>query len=88
MKFIISSDEVKKSKPNPDVYLKACEVLEVSNEDVFVIEDSSMGIEAGKNANIKVIALKDHYFGQDQSKADFIFEDLGEVLEFLQSKMK
>ena len=47
-----------------------------------------MGIEAGKNANIKVIALKDHYFGQDQSKADFIFEDLGEVLEFLQSKMK
>lgn len=86
--FIISSDEVKKSKPNPDVYLKACEVLEVSNEDVFVIEDSSMGIEAGKNANIKVIALKDHYFGQDQSKADFIFEDLGEVLEFLQSKMK
>lgn len=86
--FIVSSDEVKKSKPNPDVYLKACEVLKVSNQDAFVIEDSSMGIEAGKNANIKVMALKDHYFGQDQSKADFIFEDLGEVLEFLQSKMK
>ena len=81
--YIVSSDEVKKSKPNPDVYLKACEVLKVSNQDAFVIEDSSMGIEAGKNANIKVIALKDHYFGQNQSKADFIFEDLGEVLEFL-----
>ena len=39
--FIVSSDEVKKSKPNPDVYLKACEILQVSNEDSFVIEDST-----------------------------------------------
>jgi hypothetical protein len=61
--------------------------LEVSNEDVFVIEDSSMGIEAGKNANIKVIALKDKFFGQDQTKADYIFENLGEVLEFLKGKI-
>ena len=81
--FIVSSDEVKKSKPNPDVYLKACEILQVSNEDAFVIEDSTRGIEAGKNANIKVIAIKDKFFGQDQTKADYIFEDLGEVLEFL-----
>ena len=85
--FIVSSDEVKKSKPNPDVYLKACEILQVSNEDAFVIEDSTRGIEAGKNANIKVIAIKDKFFGQDQAKADYIFEDLGEVLKFLKGEM-
>ena len=85
--FIVSSDEVKKSKPNPDVYLKACEFLKVSKEDAFVIEDSTRGIEAGKNANIKVIAIKDKFFGQDQAKADYIFEDLGEVLKFLKGEM-
>ena len=85
--FIVSSDEVEKSKPNPDVYLKACEVLKVSKEDAFVIEDSTMGIEAGKNANIKVIAIKDKFFGQDQTKADYIFENLGKVLEFFKGEI-
>ena len=85
--FIVSSDEVKKSKPNPDVYLKACEFLKVSKEDVFVIEDSTMGIEAGKNANIKVIAIKDKFFGQNQTKADYIFENLGKVFEFFKEEI-
>lgn len=85
--FIVSSDEVEKSKPNPDVYLKACEVLKVSKEDAFVIEDSTMGIEAGKNANIKVIAIKDKFFGQDQTKADYIFENLGKVFEFFKEEI-
>ena len=40
--FIVSSDEVEKSKPDPDVYLKACEVLKVSKEDAFVIDISSL----------------------------------------------
>ena len=85
--FIVSSDEVEKSKPDPDVYLKACEVLKVSKEDAFVIEDSTIGIEAGKNANIKVIAIKDKFFGQDQTKADYIFENLGKVLEFFKGEI-
>lgn len=85
--FIVSSDEVEKSKPDPDVYLKACEVLKVSKEDAFVIEDSTMGIEAGKNANIKVIAIKDKFFGQDQTKADYIFENLGKVFEFFKEEI-
>lgn len=85
--FIISGDEVKESKPNPDIYLKACEVLEVSQSDCFVIEDSTMGIQSGKNANIKVIAIKDKHFGQNQTKADYVFDNLGEVLEFLKSEI-
>lgn len=59
----------------------------MSNKDAFVIEDSTRGIEAGKNANIKVIAIKDKFFGQDQTKANYIFEDLGEVLEFLKGEI-
>ena len=46
-----------------------------------------MGIEAGKNANIKVIAIKDKFFGQDQIKADYIFENLGKVLEFFKGEI-
>lgn len=77
--LIISADEVKESKPSPDIYLKACEVLKVLPKDCYVIEDSTMGIQAGKNANIKVIALRDKRFNQDQTKADCIIESLNEI---------
>ena len=44
-------------------------------------------VERNGNANIKVIAIKDKFFGQDQTKADYIFENLGDVLEFLKGEI-
>lgn len=53
----ISSDEVSKGKPHPDVYLEAAKRLEVQPENCLVIEDSGNGIEAGHKAGMKVIAI-------------------------------
>lgn len=83
---VLSADDVKKVKPDPYIYLKAKEVLNV--EDVFVIEDSNLGIKAGKNAGLKVIAIKDERFFQDQSEADFIFNDFFEIMKFFKNKIK
>lgn len=85
--FIISADDVKKTKPNPEIYLKAIEFLKVSNEDCFIIEDSFLGIESGKRAKIKVIAIKDERFYQNQNNADYIFETFEEIKNFLRKKI-
>ena len=86
--FIISADDVIKSKPDPTIYLKAIEELKVLNDECFVIEDSKSGIQAGKNANIKVIAIKDDRFYQDQTRADYIFTNMKDILEFLKNEIR
>ncbi|WP_297713788.1 HAD family phosphatase [Clostridium sp.] len=59
---VVCKDEVKKTKPNPDIFLKAADKLMVKPEQCIVIEDSSAGIEAAFNAGmipIHVVDLKE-----------------------------
>jgi len=73
--FYVSGEEVKASKPAPDVYLEVMRALEVKPENTIVIEDSTLGIKAGKSAGATVIAMKDNRFGMDQSEADHFVND-------------
>lgn len=86
--YIISGESLKESKPNPEIYLKAVNVLRVKKEDCYIIEDSKIGIQAGVNAKIKVIALKDKKFNQDQSNADYIFDSMIDIREFLSLQLE
>ncbi|NLC96048.1 MAG: HAD family phosphatase [Erysipelotrichaceae bacterium] len=81
--FDISGEQLKHSKPAPDIYLKASEVLNVDPLECIVIEDSSIGIESGKNANMHVVAYKDYRFNQDQSKADKVFSSMKEIQDYI-----
>ena len=56
---ITCGPEVKRGKPNPDIFLKACEKLEVDPCHALVLEDSDAGIEAAYNAHIPVICIPD-----------------------------
>ncbi len=58
-KYIICQDDVPpgKTKPNPDIYLKALEVLKVQNTEAVVFEDSLNGVEAARRAGIFVVAV-------------------------------
>lgn len=51
--------DVKNSKPAPDVFLKAAELLEVTPEECVVIEDSYNGIRAAKAAGCQVVMVPD-----------------------------
>lgn len=83
---VISSDEVSKSKPEPDVYLKAVELLEIEKEDCIVYEDSRLGVEAGINAGIYTIGRRDDRFYQDISEADYIVNDIYELREWIRKE--
>ncbi len=56
---IVSGDEVKNSKPAPDIFLKTAKLLGVSPEECFVFEDSENGIKAGNSAGMKCIGVPD-----------------------------
>lgn len=54
---IYSFDLVDNPKPHPDIYLKAVNDNDLIIDETIIIEDSVVGVNAGKNANIKVIGL-------------------------------
>jgi putative hydrolase of the HAD superfamily len=57
--FIIAGDEVKRAKPDPEIFLKAASGLGLKPEECVVIEDAIQGITAAKSAGIKVISIPD-----------------------------
>ena len=55
---IVTSDEVDKPKPAPDIYLKAAKILETPISDCLAFEDSLIGIDSAVNAGIFTIQLR------------------------------
>jgi HAD superfamily hydrolase (TIGR01509 family) len=77
---VVTSEDVIRGKPYPDVYLKTAQELHVSPRMCIVLEDSVNGILAAKTAGMQVICIPNRYFLQaDYSQADRIFATLGEV---------
>ena len=54
---IISRDEVNLPKPDPEIYLKMLEKLEITNSQAIIIEDSISGIKAAQAAGVVVFAV-------------------------------
>ncbi len=81
---IITSCDVKRGKPSPDVYLEAARQLTVSPTDCLVFEDLPAGIQAGKSAGMKVCSIADnssiHLEIEKKKLADFHIENYLELL--------
>jgi HAD superfamily hydrolase (TIGR01509 family) len=58
----VSSEEVSRGKPEPDVYLEAARRLGVRPEDAVAVEDSASGIRSAKAAGMGVIAIPNAHF--------------------------
>lgn len=56
--IIITGENVSKGKPDPEVYIKALEVLECKPDEAIVFEDSDVGCEAAEKAGINYIKVK------------------------------
>ena len=59
---VVSSEEVARGKPAPDVYLEAARRLEVEPERCAAVEDSSNGIRAAHAAGMRVIAVPNAHY--------------------------
>jgi beta-phosphoglucomutase len=56
-KAIVSADDVEISKPHPETYLKAAEILQINPSDCIVFEDAPKGVEAALNAGMKTVVI-------------------------------
>lgn len=78
---ILSGSSFSEGKPHPAIYLAASQQITVAKEKILVIEDSTKGIAAGKAAGLTVWAIRDKWFGSDQSQADAIIDNLTAIKE-------
>ncbi len=84
---IVTANDVKRAKPNPEVWLKTMDKLNVNPEDAIAVDDAILGIEAAKKAKLKTIALVGT-FSKDrliEAGADFVVENLVEIKNVLVS---
>lgn len=57
--YVLCGDEIEKSKPNPEIFLKTADKLECLPENCLVLEDSEVGIKAAYNAGMLPIMIPD-----------------------------
>jgi HAD superfamily hydrolase (TIGR01509 family) len=79
---VVSSQEVARGKPAPDVYLEAARRLEVDPHACAAVEDSHNGIRSAKAAGMRVIAIPNPHFPPDEealAHADVVLRSIDEL---------
>jgi HAD superfamily hydrolase (TIGR01509 family) len=74
--MIVTSDDVTKAKPAPEIVFKACEKLDVDPGTVVLIGDTVSDVKAGRAAGCKVVGIK--------VEADITIQTLSELVGLLQ----
>ncbi|MDO5027711.1 MAG: HAD family phosphatase [Bacillota bacterium] len=86
MEFFLSADDVKKRKPDPEVWLLAAKKLGLDPEDCITLEDAEKGVIASYRAGIPCIAIPNSYTADnDFSKATYMAKDLKEARDLIEN---
>ena len=84
----VCGDQVTKSKPDPEIFLLACDALGVKSEEAVGLEDSFNGVRACKASGLYTIMVPDIIQPDEEMKslADVILPSLKDVQDFLNLK--
>ncbi len=84
---VVCGDMVERSKPEPDIFLKACELLGINPAESYAIEDSYNGIRAAYAAGMKPIMVPDLAEPTEEMErlAEVILSSLIEVKDYIAS---
>lgn len=78
---IMSGEDVKYSKPNPEIFLKVAQWYGLPATQFTVIEDSTNGVKAAKSAGMQCVGFQNPLSGgQDLSQADSVIHLMQELL--------
>ncbi len=86
---IIAGNMVEHSKPDPDIYLKACSALSVPPTEAMAIEDSPNGLKSAHAAGMITVMVPDLIDPTPEIRAlcDHIFESLLAVRDYLEAEL-
>ncbi len=76
---LVTADDVKNGKPDPEPYRKGAELLKVNPATCVVVEDAPAGIRSAHAAGMKVISLPTTYPVTDLHEADVIVSGLPSI---------
>ena len=80
--YIIAGDEVKNSKPAPDLYLDVIKKFGISNKNIMILEDSKNGLTAAKNAGIiKRVYIPDIVILSPKEEEELTYRKFTSLLE-------
>ncbi len=78
-RVLITAAEIEHGKPAPDGYLLAARRLGLRPADCVVLEDSPVGVEAGKAAGMRVVAIAYTHAAGELEGADALVADLSDI---------
>ena len=81
---------VTKGKPNPDIFMKAAELLGISPEECIVVEDSPAGIRAACAAGMKAVLVPDQAAITEEiiAMSDAVLKSLHEMPAYMEGLRK
>ncbi len=81
---VVDPASVKCGKPDPEIFLKAAELLELSPKECLGVEDAAAGIESIQAAGMKAIGIG----SREVQQADWVFENIQSAGEWLMTYLK
>lgn len=87
---MVFGTEIKRGKPYPDIFLKACQKIQIEPNEGLVLEDSEAGIQAAFSAKIPVICIPDMKKPMEtfQQMTERILPSLLDVITYLDEMNK
>ena len=86
---VVSIQDVgNRTKPEPDVYLRAAELLKVNPAEICAIEDSAAGVQAALNAGMQVIAITNSLPMEQLVHATCVVDKFQEVRDLLHPRVQ
>jgi beta-phosphoglucomutase len=76
---LVSADHVAVSKPDPETFLQAAQILGVAPSGCVVFEDAPKGVETAKNAGMKVVVILSSLHRKDE------FDAFDNIICFIES---
>jgi len=76
---IITGHDIKKGKPDPQVFLTASQRLGLIPQECIVFEDAVLGVEAAKRGNFKCVGIDRYHNPSRLAKADSVVNDASEI---------
>jgi beta-phosphoglucomutase-like phosphatase (HAD superfamily) len=76
---VLAAESISHSKPDPEIFLKAADLLKAKPERSVVIEDSVFGVKAAKSAKMSCVAVLTGVYSRlelEQEKPDLIVRTL------------
>ena len=90
--LVLTQDDVTEKKPSPEVHNKIMQLLGVEPNQCLIIEDSLIGVQAGRNAGIEVATIYDKYSDCDRKEinelSQYQFKDYNSMINYIQKEIE